>query len=270
VKLLILGVLSVQTLCVLSFFAPYDTQAQETRSLSVALNFDTPYDRPLQLEVSVRNHSFVVVPPSFTIIRPIVSSVTQSISLAAGQSSAAITFTRVLTEAIDYSIRVRCVNCPAALPTQYSLTPVSETGIASTTRVLGNSAYIDPEDLAQNLSVALETFGVISGQIQRHDDESSAKRIVVSVVVSNAEFDNELSQQRVEIKPNMASFDYRVEGLDRRFADNYHLQARCVQCEPKVISWPNDLDASLNYQGINFEVNQGVMSINGVLYILTE
>ena len=237
--------------------------AQQTRSLNVELQLDQPSDQALMVEVSVRNHSFLVVPPSFSILRPIISSVSKMVEIPAGAQNASLDFDDILTEAIDYSVRFRCVNCSSSIPLQY----YTESG---TTRGLGNSAYIDPDDLGDLLPVSLETLGFISGAVALGDGLDATRDIRLSLRLSDVSSVQLLATEGVLIREGANTVEYRIEGLTRRRADSYQLELQCSLCSPRVSRAVPTLPASENHQNIDFTVEQSDPTVIGVFELLLD
>ncbi len=249
----------------LFFIGAEQTAAQEELSIDLDFSLDQVSDRPLRLEVSVRNHGFVVIPP-VTIIRPILSSVSQTTMIRANQSSVSLTISGISPEAVDYTIRFRCLNCADSLPTQYYL---ERDGVVRTSRGLVNDAYIDPAELSSLAAVELETFGYVEGAISLSSERFSSRSPVATVALIDIDSGREASSTKVPLVLG-ATAPFRLDRLDRRFVDAYRLRIRCGACDPRQLSFGQPLSADLNHSGLDFSFGLGAPHNASSLFLLLE
>lgn len=235
--------------------------AQQARNLNVDLQLDQPYDQALVIEVSVRNHSFIIVPPTFTILRPILSSVTQTVVIAQGELNAALSIEDISVDAIDYSIRFRCLSCASSVPTQYFT--------ASGTRLgLVNDAYIAPQALPSSINVSLQTLGFITGQVLLDNGALADSNVRTTIRLSDSGTGQLVSRQPITILAGDTKAEYRFEGLRRSGGVRYLLQLGCSNCRRVRQSVDTALDSAMNHSGIDYVVQERRIDISGIVTLL--
>ncbi len=235
--------------------------AQQTRSLEVNLQLEQAYDQALVMEVSVRNHGFVVVPPALTILRPILSSVTKTVVIPADQLNVSINIEGILSAAIDYSIRFHCISCASSVPTQFFTADGTSLG-------LFNAAYIDPEQLPASINVPLQTLGFIAGQVVLANGESADRSVRTTVRLFDSDAKQLITSQPVTIAAGDSRADYRFNGLARSDRLNYLVELDCANCGPNRQLFAIELDSFLNHLGIDFLIQERLVSMSDILYLL--
>lgn len=239
--------------------------AQQSRSLEVNIQLAPPSDQTLLLEVSVRNHAFILVPPTFAIIRPITSLVTQTLQIEPGQSAASITLQGISTDAVDYTVRFRCLNCSDSIPLQFLISPRASSG---TSRGLIDDAYIDPEDLEPAINVELDTLGFIRGVVRLAQGQAAENDVRLTVRAVDAVSGQLASSQPIRIVAGDNIAEYRLNGLARRENSSYIVEVSCGNCRPVRQVFEQSLDSMSNHSAINFQVEEGTVPISGIINLL--
>ncbi len=240
-------------LTVMCVFALLSTQAlhAQTRSLDGAINLDAPADQSLQIEISVRNHAFVVT-PVFGIIRPIISVRSVVVVVQPGQTDAQFSIDGISVDAVDYTIQYKCLGCSGVLRTQYYSPDGTRFGLA-------NSVYIDPDDLVSPLNTELQTLGQVSGtvnvlsnSVNSSAEQDAPRSVRASVVLLNANTQQLIDSQELVLGGGSAVVAYQFSELRRTAASEYFVELRCGQCEVRSQRFSTRLTASRNHQNINF------------------
>jgi hypothetical protein len=242
-------------LCSVDVFA----QSSE-RTLSGLIALDTAINQPLSIEVTVRNHGFVVIPPAFTILRPIISSVSDVKVLEPNQTSAAFTISGISSNAVDYSIRFRCIDCSEKLRDQYYTLTGTQLG-------LSGPAYIDPSDLPVNLSRTLDTLGTVSGQVLI--GAAAERSLPITIRLLDADSDSVIQTQSVILRKGQVAIDYSMDGLNRSRSEGYSVEMECFRCEQSLVRTAAILAASEDHEGVDFKVLASAnFLLSGVLILL--
>ncbi len=228
--------------------------AQQVRSVAVEFNLETASDISLPIEVTVRNHTVVVVPPNFTIIRPIISSVTQTLTLPANQTRIALRFSNVSTEAVNYSIRIRCLACDDEFPTQYYLL---RNGQARSTRALIDDAYLSPSELDNLAPIDIETFAVLSGTINLRSGRFAPRIVRARLQVTDAQTGRLLDVNGLVTLKSDDVTGFRLNRIDRRFVNQFNLSLKCTQCERKQYRFNRQLSATENHTNLKIDALLG-------------
>jgi len=203
--------------------------AQDTRSLSVDINLDVGVvDRPLDLEMTVNNHSFVFIFPN-TILRPITSQQTTLVQLPAGATSITAVINDILPEPVDYTVEINCLNCSDTVPRQYYRPKGNVTGLI-------DSAYIDPVDLPPQIDVTLITRAQIRGQIRLMPEQIAERDLVFEVSVFNPGSSSALQSEQVILGAGQNDINYVIRGLTRSPTNQLEVRARCLDCGAVVPS----------------------------------
>ncbi len=227
------------------FSSPLWSQS-DVRTVGGFLTLDTVIEQPLAIEVSIRNHGFIVVPPSFTVSRPILSAQSIVLNLEQGQQTISFSVPNVSTNAVDYSIRMRCLGCENTLPEQYFTTNGPRRG-------LGGGAYLAPEALSEQMRLFVETLGVVSGVIESTEGSfSRSSKLTVSVL--DAQSGLEISSQRVALIQGAQSASFSIRALERKQSSGYLLTVACVQCTKREQSLVRVLDPLVDHNELAFSV----------------
>jgi len=198
---------------------------QSTRSLSGTVTLDlTPSEIDRDIEISVRNHSFVVIPPNFQILRPITSRESSTVKMLAGTTQVNYLLENIIIDPVDYSISIRCIGCSIDMPDQFY---TSEGNAFS----LINSAYIDPLDLPNTLDLTAITRAEISGEITL--DKIATRDLLYTLTVFSAENRDRIfaTLSPITIASGTTSTSYSVTGLNRAIgSDRYRIKIQCINC----------------------------------------
>jgi len=201
-----------------------EVSAQSTRSLSGTLSIDigtNEIDR--NIEITVNNHSFVVL-PSLAFIRPITSSETAIVALPAGSSQLSYTINNIISDPVDYSVRIRCLGCSVDIPTQYYTTNGNAFGLV-------DSAYIDPNNLPTTLNLTAISRARITGTITLDQIADRDLRFRVSVLGSDNTERIFGVLNPIIMRSGTSSVSYSIGGLRRNSgSDQYRVQLECLNC----------------------------------------
>ncbi len=221
--------------------------AQTGLSLRGLASFDVAPINTLTLEISVRNHSFVVLPPPLGFIRPITSSVMTVVSVPSGSQSISYLIEDIEPDPVDYTIQMKCLGCSDIVPTQYYTMNGNATGLV-------NSAFIDPLDFPSELNLNLITRGMISGEIELLNESSQDLEFIVEAFDSNVpEFAIEQSPPII-LPAGELIVDYQIRGI-RRNNVQLRLAAKCENCfgrARKPETFERLLSSQEDHNGINF------------------
>ena len=244
-KLLLLSVLLIAN--IQASFAQ-----EQFRSLNGELNLDAGVaQQDLNLRVTVRNHSFVVI-PGFTIIRPITSQVSDTVVIAEGASSTSYSISQIIEDPVDYTIQIECLGCKDIIPTQYYAPSGNSFG-------LPNSVYIDPADLPAVLNVELISRAQIAGEIELAGNMVSKRDLVFTVSAVNADNPAIVYQSinDLVLAQGESSVAYQLTGLSRTVSPGYRVQLQCTNCFGRSAQKQTSSDVltgGQNHQAINFLV----------------
>lgn len=241
------------------------SQAQSTRTLQGTLSLDVASNiKNRTIEISVRNHSFVVVPPAFTILRPITSAQSTLISMPMGISSVNYLIDTISPEAIDYSIQIKCLDCVADFRTQYYSPIGNQYGLA-------NAIYLDPDALPDQLDLNAITAVTISGQLQLLEVSSRDLTFELSVYDFNQP-QRVYQQQSIFLPAGASTVDYIVTGMTRTSDESsFGVRLKCTVCNgvsQQTLEYPARLSAGLNHQQINFTIDGATPLIAPSIYLL--
>jgi len=225
---------------------------QETRTLEGEVSLDLgPATKDLLIEITVSNHLFVVIPPTFTIIRPVTSRETRRVIIERGESSVNYFVDNIITDPVDYSIEFSCINCTDAFRTQYYTPTGNRFGLV-------NSAYIDPEALGASVNVVIVTDASIEGEISLINNAVALRDLEYELVVASNNSPQVVYRRlsNIRMRAGQNSVAYRVTGLRRRIGpDLFLIQLRCTNCRGKSArtqSFDGPLSPALNHTGIDF------------------
>ena len=243
--------------------------AQSTRSLNGTLSLDViPPIQSLVLDVTVRNHSLVVIPPSFQILRPITSQQTTRINVSSTGRAVAYRIDGIINDPDDYSVQIKCVSCTSLLPTQFYTTDGNRLSLVA-------AAYIDPADLPELLDLTAITRAFIRGSLVL--DQTAQRDLLFDISVLSA--NNPQSVLRilpgVLLPQGQMTQAYVVSGIYRSIgADRYSVAAKCTNCFGKSARrqfFPLTLSPDQNHAGIDFQVSdQGLVPLAPAIYILMQ
>ena len=238
--------------------------AQGNRTLSLDINLDVGVvDRPLDLEVTVSNHSFVFIFPN-TIIRPLLSQRTTTVRLPAGAQSVTAFIDEILPDPTDYVVEINCISCVDTVPQQYYRPQGNITA-------LGDSAFIDPDDLPSQIDVSLITRAQITGQIRLVADQLAEQDLLFEVNVINEGSTSVLQSAQVTVAAGQNEVNYVIRGLNRN-ASQLEVLARCLDCDsivPSVQTFSDLVSAQTDANGIDFEFDtQSQFLFNGIYFLL--
>ena len=222
-------------IALLSFLAADIALAQDTRSLSGTLRLDVgPSDNDRNIEITVRNHLFIVIPPNFTILRPILSSESVIVQLAEGSSQVSYSIDNIITDPVDYSISVRCLGCAIDIPNQF-YTPNGNTF------GLGLTAFIDPQGLPDTLDLTAITRAKIDGEIVLNEVSDRDLQFELTVFSSENADDILSTISPIILASGQESVSYSIKGLNRSIAPaQYRVSGfrRCLcQAMVQTIGW---------------------------------
>lgn len=238
--------------CIILMSLLVQISSAQTRSLSGVISLDVgTSDIERTIIVSVRNHSITVVPPFFSIIRPVTSVETTTVVLPQGSSSVAYSVQNIISNPVDYSVALQCVNCTDNFPIQY----YASSGNRFT---LGGPTFIDPADLPSTLNITAITRSTISGDIILDQVADRALNFSIDIFSSQRP---ELSFQTlssITLEQGQRSVSYIVNGLNRSIGlDLYGVRLQCTNCFARSrapITFERLLSAEQNHSSINFEV----------------
>ena len=199
----------------------------DTRSLNGVISLDvSEVDTDLQLNVAIRNHSFVVLSVfPFIAIRPVISQRSETIKIDKGAASASYRIDGIENDPVDYSIQISCLACGSYVPTQF----YTSTGNRFS---LSGGAYIDPDDLGSTLDLNIITRGRIEGEIVLKGDKVSNRDIKLTLSVVSS-VDNSIILKTIEgltLATGKSRLAYSVSGLDRSLARGYQIKVDCENC----------------------------------------
>jgi len=238
--------------------------AQDARSLSVDIILDVGVvDRPLDLEITVNNHSFVFIFPT-TIIRPITSSHSTRVQLPAGETSITAFIDDIVLDQVDYTIEINCLACSDTLPQQYFRPEGNATGLI-------NSAFLDPMDFPSQITTSLITRAQITGQIRLVADQLDEQDLLFEVNVINEGSTSVLKSAQVTVAAGQNEVNYVIRGLNRN-ASQLEVLARCLDCDsivPSAQTFSDLVSAQTDATGIDFEFDtQSQFLFNGIYFLL--
>ena len=225
---------------------------EEFRSLSGELHLDVGVaDQDLNLRITVRNHSFVVIFP-ILILRPITSQASDTVVMTAGSASTSYSISQIIEAPVDYTIQVECLACQNTIPTQYYSPSGNRLGLAG-------GVYIDPANLPAALSMGLLSRAKIAGEIKLANNVVSERNLLFTVSAVDTENSNFIYQSinQLVLAQGETAVDYAFSGLDRSVNGGYRIEVRCTNCfgasaQPQ---FSDSLQTLMqNYQAINFEI----------------
>lgn len=227
------------------------TWSQTTRGVSGAITLDvTPSDKNRVIEVTVNNHSFVVIPP-FTIIRPITSSQSTRVTLTAGESTINYFIDGIIDDPVDYTIELNCIGCSSDFPRQYYSPDGNKFGLA-------NSTYIDPDDLPVVLNLTAITRASITGEIYLNNISDRDLLFTVTVFSAQNPQQNFKTKSAITLPAGSLNTAYTISGLSRAIgSDQYGIRLQCTNCYGKSRQPQNfskTLSADENHSDIDFSV----------------
>lgn len=201
--------------------------AQTTRSLSGTIELDVaPNQKNRVIEITVNNHSFVVL-PSLAILRPITSSQARRVTLPAGQSSVDYFVDGIIddpssNDPVDYTIALRCIGCSSDFPLQYYSPTGNKFGLA-------NSTFIDPDDLPAVLGLTAITRATIRGQIDL--GQMADRDLIFTVTVLSAQNSQQVLATKRSITLPMGSSNtgYTITGLRRSIGSDQYRTVKMRQ-----------------------------------------
>jgi len=231
--------------------------AQTTRSLTGRVNLDVgPSDKNRMIEITVNNHSFVVIPPNFTILRPITSSRSTLVMLPARESSFtylidSIIFDPSKSDPVDYSVALTCIGCSGDIPTQYYSPAGNKFGLT-------NSTFIDPDDLPPILNFTATTRASIIGTINLN--KPSSRGLSFTATIFSAQNPQQIFKtvSNIILPLGASNISYSVTGLNRNIgSDQYRIKVVCTNCfgqSRRAQVFANELSPNMNHTDINFAV----------------
>lgn len=258
-----------QLLCLIliSLYAMSVTQAQVTRDLVGQISLDiAPAVKDLIVDISVRNHSFIVIPPTFTILRPIQSIVSTRVLIAEGDSSALYSLSGIVQNPVDYTIQIKCSGCEDIIPTQYYSPQGNRFGLA-------DSTYIDPEDLPAQLALLAITRATIAGKINLLS--TASKDLDFTVEVAADEFPDFIYATNSSLKMSKGdqTLNYQISGLARS-SNLLQVSLRCRNClgtarRKRLFKTP--LSSQSNHSNIDFTLaDEGLAIISPLINLLLD
>lgn len=233
----------------------YGQNTADTISLEGNVNLDFGVaSSDFEVEISVSNHSFVVISVfPVTIIRPLLSRVTESVTIAQGQSSVDYMLNGISTNAVDYVIDFRCDNCDGVFSPQYYTT--NENSFS-----MSNAVYIDPSEFPNNLDFTLISGSSITGVISLAEG-GLAKRDLNFLISALDPIDpnNIFRRISITIPKGSNSAAYAIDQLVRDSElTGFDVQLDCLNCLTTsilTINYPDTLDPLIDSTNINFEVD---------------
>ena len=242
--------------------------AQDTQSLSVDLNLDVGVvNRPLDLEITINNHSFVFIFPA-TIIRPITSSQSTLVTLPAGATSVTAFLDDLVLDEVDYTVEINCLGCADTVPQQYFSPEGNATGQI-------DSVFLDPDEFVDQIDVSLITRAQISGQIRLLPGQLAESDLEFEVSVINALTLSELANTQITLAAGQNNVDYLIRGLTRSATTQLEVLARCLNCGgifPRSQTFSQLLSTQTDSTDIDFEFDtENLFILNGIFHeILSE
>ena len=243
------------------------TQAQTTRSLAGQISLDVaPAIRDLAIDITVRNHSFVVLPPPFGIVRPIQSTVTTRVVIVLGESNTEYSLTGIVENPVDYAIQIKCPGCEDIIPTQYYSPDGNRFG-------LSNSVYIDPDDLPAELALVALTHATISGKINLLNPASKDLDFTLEATDEGYPDFIYASDSSLKISKGDQTLNYQMSGLERS-SGSFLLTLQCRNClgsahRKRLFETP--LSSQLNHTNIDFTlIGEGVVIIAPMINFLLD
>lgn len=239
--------------------------AQTTRSLEGLISLDVaPAVRDLTLDIIVNNHSFVVLPPPFGILRPIQSSVSTRIQILEGQTNANYVLDGIIDDPVDYTVQIRCLGCSDIIANQSYTPSGNRPGFPF-------SAFIDPDDLAPQLNLTALTRAVISGQIVLRT--TSERDLSFSVTVSPVSSPSIIlaKDDAITIAAGASTAVYQLTGLARTNSA-VQVNVRCNNClgvARRTQAFERTLFTQTNHRDIDFTLaDEGRPNIPTAIYLL--
>ena len=228
---------------------------EEFRSLQGTLSLDVGIaEQDLDIRVTVRNHSFIVLPfpPGFIFLRPITSEVSTIATIETGTANADYSISQIIKEPVDYTIQIECLACQNTINTQFYSPAGNQFGLV-------NEVFIDPADLPASLNLSLITQAKISGEIQLIDNLISDRDMYFTAAAVNA-LNTDIVYQSVDlVLPQGAnSVAYAFAGLDRSIAGGYLILLECTNCFGQSAvpqASPVLITEMQNYSLVNFIVS---------------
>jgi len=240
----------------------------QTRGLSGVVELDSGIAfGDFRLEITVNNHSFVVIPPSFTIIRPITSSESVEVTMFEGDRLVEYSVNDILLDPVDYTVQIRCLGCSEFVPLQYYSPDGNRFGFS-------NSVYIDPEDLPEELALTAISRAVIEGTISLQKLPTRDLKFALSVVRdSDPSFVYQVGPV-VTLLRGATSVDYEIAGLNRNVSNNqFRVQLRCINCfgpSARAQLSTAALSPLENHSDVNFQLmGEGSFAIGSMIELLT-
>jgi hypothetical protein len=243
------------------------TQAQTTRSLSGQISLDiAPAIKGLIVEISIRNHEFVVLPPPFGFIRPIQSTVTTNVIITQGEASALYSLTGIVEDPVDYTIQIKCPGCENVIPTQYFSPAGNQFG-------LSNLAYIEPDDLPVQLALVALTRATISGEILLFKPASKDLDFTLEVAADGNPAFILAANNSLRITKGDHVLKLQISGLARS-SNSFLVSLQCRNCSGSARVkriFDTALSAQSNHSNINFTlIDEGVAIMSPVINLLLE
>lgn len=235
---------------------------------NVSLDFSVA-QRDYIVEVTVSNHSFIVIPPGFTIIRPLLSRVRKSVTIPQGQSSIDYEIEGISVDAANYVIDFRCENCNGVFTPQY----YTKKGNSF---FRNNDIFLDPEDLPTNLNFILTSGVSITGLVSLPDGNNASKDLMFLLsVIDSSNPINVLRRMNIIIPKGNNSSTYSIDGIVRETGlVGFDLALECINCttgSTLLINHSTTLDSSTDHTDIDFVVDfQDTTYLPAVLHLLNE
>ncbi len=226
----------------------------QARSLSGVITLDTDSAKAdLPIDITVSNHSFAVVPPSFTIIRPVTSKQTRRVVIVQGEVQVDYLVEDIIDDPFTYTIRMDCVGCSSVFRRQYYSPSGNRFG-------QGNSVHIKPADLPASLDLTLITDASIEGKVELQSEVAN-KDLRFELNVSSTQNRNVVYRTLSDIvlAKNESSVTYSVTGLRRSIGNTqFRVSLRCLNCagasgETQFFASP--LSPDENHRNVDFLVS---------------
>jgi len=239
--------------------------AQTTRTLEGRIDLDVGSAvKDLALDIVVNNHSFVVLPPAFTIVRPIQSSVITRVNLIEGQNSVSYFLNDIINDPVDYTVQIRCIGCADIIPTQIYTPEGNQFGFP-------NAAFIDPGDLPAQLNLNAISRAVISGQITLQNPAERDLSFTISIIDPANPNIILATNGSLEISAGDSNIDYQFTNLARS-NDSFQVQFRCKNCfghARSIQTFERLLSAQTNHSNIDFTLSDAGQPITlTAIYLL--
>ncbi len=219
---------------------------------SVQLDFGVA-SNDYDVEVTVSNHSFVVISVApLVIIRPIISQVTETVTIEQGQSSTNFAISGISTDAVDYVIGFRCDDCDGVFSPQYYSPDGNKLSLV-------NQVYIDPADFPGNLNFTLTSGISISGIVGLEEGKLAKKNLSLLLSIYDSDDPTNLFRRiGLTIPQGSNSTSYSIDKLVRETElSGFYLQLECLNCLTSsvlAIDYPIFLDPAIDHTDINFEL----------------